>query len=156
MPRTVSDRGLAHIREFEGLRLRAYRDTGGVLTIGYGHTGGVKPEDVITTEDAERMLRADVLKALQVLSRHLDKGQLEALPQGAIDALADMAFNLGDQAFANPRTKALTGLSQALRASRYDDVPAQIERWVYDNGRRLEGLVRRRKACSAMWREAFA
>lgn len=155
MTRPAGEKALAQIREFEGLRLKAYRDTGGVLTIGYGHTSGVKAGQEITREDAERLLRGDVLQAEQVVARHVDAGQLQSLPQGAYDALVDMAFNLGDQVFASPRTKALTGLSQALKASRLDDVPAQMMRWVYDNGRKLDGLVRRRKACADMWREAF-
>ena len=32
----------------EGLKLRAYRDTVGVPTIGVGHTKGVKNGDIIT------------------------------------------------------------------------------------------------------------
>lgn len=36
----ISEEGKQLIRDFEGLRLSAYRDAVGVLTIGYGHTGG--------------------------------------------------------------------------------------------------------------------
>ncbi len=36
------------IKKFEGLRLKAYVCAAGVCTIGYGHTTGVKPGDVIT------------------------------------------------------------------------------------------------------------
>ena len=36
---TYSDAGIGLTKGFEGLRLRAYRDCAGVLTIGYGHTG---------------------------------------------------------------------------------------------------------------------
>ena len=35
------------IKQFEGLRLKAYVCAAGVCTIGYGHTTGVKPGDVI-------------------------------------------------------------------------------------------------------------
>ena len=38
------------LKEHEGLRLKAYRCPGGVLTIGYGHTKNVKPGDVIDKE----------------------------------------------------------------------------------------------------------
>ena len=48
------------IELFEGLRLRAYRDPVGVATIGYGHTSGVRMGDVITKEQAEILLEADM------------------------------------------------------------------------------------------------
>ena len=38
-PMTYSKTGLQLTESFEGLRLNAYYDLGGVLTIGYGHTG---------------------------------------------------------------------------------------------------------------------
>lgn len=56
---SLSQKGLDLIKGFEGLRLRAYRDPAGVWTIGYGHTGGVKPGQVITRARAEELLRAD-------------------------------------------------------------------------------------------------
>lgn len=40
----ISEEGKQLIRDFEGLRLSAYRDAVGVLTIGYGHTKGVRLE----------------------------------------------------------------------------------------------------------------
>lgn len=43
----TSEKGKALIREFESLRLEAYRCPAGVLTIGYGHTAGVKEGDRI-------------------------------------------------------------------------------------------------------------
>lgn len=44
------------IKQFEGLRLKAYVCAAGVCTIGYGHTTGVKPGDVITEARARRFL----------------------------------------------------------------------------------------------------
>ena len=58
----ISLEGLALIKKFEGCRLEAHYCSGGVLTIGYGHTGGVKESDTITQEEAEKLLRADVFK----------------------------------------------------------------------------------------------
>ena len=39
------------IKKFEGLRLKAYVCAAGVCTIGYGHTAGVKPGDVIEIKE---------------------------------------------------------------------------------------------------------
>ena len=40
-PMTYSKAGIQLTERFEGCRLAAYPDTGGVWTIGYGHTKGV-------------------------------------------------------------------------------------------------------------------
>ena len=44
----INQAGLNLIEEFEGDELRAYADSGGVETIGYGHTGDVTPGETIT------------------------------------------------------------------------------------------------------------
>jgi len=50
----------ALIRSFEGLRLIPYRDSGGVWTVGYGHTGpDVRPGVAITQEQATEYLARD-------------------------------------------------------------------------------------------------
>mgnify|MGYP004717600451 CR=1 FL=1 len=43
----VSNNGINLIKRFEGLELKAYKDSVGILTIGYGHTHAVKAGDVI-------------------------------------------------------------------------------------------------------------
>ena len=48
------------IKQFEGLRLKAYVCAAGVCTIGYGHTTGVKPGDVITEARASERDDKDV------------------------------------------------------------------------------------------------
>ena len=42
------------IKKFEGLRLKAYVCAAGVCTIGYGHTIGVKPGDVIEIKEKHK------------------------------------------------------------------------------------------------------
>lgn len=48
----TSQRGINLIKQFEGVRLTAYRCPAGVYTIGYGHTRGVKRGMKITEEEA--------------------------------------------------------------------------------------------------------
>ena len=53
-----SIKGREMIKSFEALSLKAYHgkaDRAGVWTIGWGHTKGVKPGDVITREKAEEL-----------------------------------------------------------------------------------------------------
>jgi len=49
----------ALLRIFEGLKLSAYLDSGGVWTIGYGHTAGVVKGDICTEQQAEDWLSVD-------------------------------------------------------------------------------------------------
>ena len=56
----INSKGLELIKQFEGCILHSYKDCVGVLTIGYGHTQGVKEGPVITQAQAEDMLRNDL------------------------------------------------------------------------------------------------
>src|SRR5690554_6464009 len=57
-PLQTSAEGVRLIKHYEGLRLEAYRDPVGVLTVGYGHTGpNVFLGMVITEAQAEQLLR---------------------------------------------------------------------------------------------------
>ena len=79
------------LKEFEGLRLEAYKDAAGVLTIGYGHTGSdVLAGDRITEYYAKELLMDD-LGRFEAAVRQLHV----AHTQGQFDALVSFAFNLG-------------------------------------------------------------
>jgi len=41
-------------------RLKAYKCPAGVWTVGYGHTGNVRPDDIITQDEAEELLKRDL------------------------------------------------------------------------------------------------
>ena len=56
----ISKEGIALIKKFEGCELRSYKDSVGVLTIGYGHTKGVEEGMTITKEEADRMLEDEL------------------------------------------------------------------------------------------------
>lgn len=89
----MTPNGLEQLKRHEGLRLKAYRCPAGVWTIGYGHTAGVKPGDVITDDEAERLLMADAAKA-ELDARALVPN-FDSLTPRRQDALVNMAFNLG-------------------------------------------------------------
>lgn len=77
----------------EGLKLRAYRDTVGVLTIGVGHTKGVKDGDIITKKQAIAFLREDMEDAIEdAKSLCLDWENMSGPRKGV---MVNMAFNLG-------------------------------------------------------------
>ena len=123
--------------KFEGMRLRAYLCPAGVWTIGVGHTRGVKPGQMITREQAHTLLRGDLVYFEQGIATLLPPA---LLTQGRFDALVSFAFNLGLGAL--ERSTLLAKIrAQAPEA----EIRAQFARWVYAGGKRLSGLVKRRK-----------
>ena len=68
-----SQEGLALIKKFEGCRLESYRCSANVLTIGYGHTGGVLETDVITQDVADKLLEQDIAKFEKYVNVHATK-----------------------------------------------------------------------------------
>jgi lysozyme len=127
----------ALIRKSEGLRLKAYRDTGNVLTVGYGHTGpDVCDGKKITVDEAEFMLQTDTTHAADSVLQ-LTNGNVS---QGQLDALTDFVFNLGSS-----RLKTST-LLRKHNAGNYVGAAAEFGRWIYDNGKIEAGLIKRRAA----------
>ena len=125
----------AKLKEFEGLRLKAYQDAAGVWTIGYGHTHNVRRGDVISQFYAEEMLRLDILQCQrQVLRLGV------CTTQGQLDALVSFAFNLGIK-----RLLTSTLLQVIRRGGSRSQIRREFKRWVYADGRRMRGLERRRE-----------
>lgn len=140
----ASERGIALIREFEGLRLRAYRDGGGVWTIGYGHTLSVRPGMKISKARAEWLLSEDVARTevqVQIATKAIK------LTQNQFDALVSFTFNLGGH-----RLRSSTLLVK-LHAGDYAGAADEFPRWNKDNGEVVAGLVRRRAAERALFLE---
>ena len=123
------------LMEMEGLRLEAYRDAAGVLTIGYGHTKGVREGDRISAYWAKELLREDVEEVAQdVLSLGV------ARTEGQLDALTSFAFNVGFG-----RLCRSTLLKTIRRRGSRNQIKRQFKRWVYADGKRLRGLEKRRE-----------
>ena len=71
MTRKTNSNGLNLIKSFEGFRAEAYICPAGVLTIGYGHTGGVSSGQRVTEQEAEQLLCADATDAEQAVERFI-------------------------------------------------------------------------------------
>ena len=65
---SISNTGLELIKRFEGCRLKAYQDSVGVWTIGYGHTVGVLNGQVITQAQADIYLKTDCANTEQYVN----------------------------------------------------------------------------------------
>ena len=143
----ISEEGKQLIRDFEGLRLSAYRDAVGVLTIGYGHTRGVRPGQTITHREAELLLSAD----LEPIERQLtaDLGE-DGVLQCQFDALCSFCFNLGIGAYMH------STLRKYVKAGRDADADKEFGKWVHAGGKVLPGLVTRRAAERKMFLQGGA
>ena len=127
----------ALIRKSEGLRLKAYRDVAGVLTIGWGHCGpDVTENKKITVDDAEALLATDANHAADSVLQ-LTNG---IVSQGQLDALTDFVFNLGSGKLQS------STLLKKHNAGNYAGAAAEFGRWIYDNGKIEAGLIKRRAA----------
>lgn len=137
----VSTECLELIKYFEGMKLRAYQDSGGVWTIGIGHTATAKPGMIITEEQALELLRND-LKISKNVVRHMVDVELT---QYEYDALVSFVFNLGGGNFQE------STLRTWVNSEQHQKVPEELSKWVYTDGTKLNGLVRRRLAEGLMY-----
>ncbi len=138
----VSDRAVELIAEFEGCKLKAYRCPAGVLTIGYGHTAGVKEGDRLASEEeAKALLKEDLAKYGGYVNACVKNKTISfVLTQNQFDALTSFCYNCGN------------GNLQKLVAKR--DAAAIAEKLLAYNkagGKVLPGLTRRREAERALF-----
>ena len=148
MTRQISQHGLAKLKQWEGLKTKAYQDTGGVWTIGYGHTaaaGEPKPKAgmVITAPDAERILLKD-LTQYEAAVESLVKVKLN---DNQFAALVSFVYNIPLASFKKSK------LLKKLNAGNYDAVPTELMKWVNVNHKKNQGLVNRRRAEGYLWME---
>lgn len=149
MKATILPEAVRLIKDSEGLRLRAYRDAGGVLTIGYGHTGpDVKEGQIISMAQAEDLLFQDIRRNAEGTWQLVKKAT-----DTQFSALVCFAFNVGLDIDDDTKAEGL-GDSTLLRlhnAGRYAEAAAEFGKWVHDNGRKLPGLVKRRAREAALY-----
>ena len=85
-------KGQQLIKDFEGLRLKAYTDSIGVWTIGWGHTGSVYRGQVITHPRAQTLFESDLRVKAETQVDHFISIRLT---QDQFDALCSFTFNAG-------------------------------------------------------------
>jgi len=132
----LSPQGLDTIKGFEQLRLTAYLDTGGVWTIGYGHTRSALSGMQISEARALMLLAEDVAEAVAAVNK-LVRVPLE---QYEFDALVSFVFNIGVSAFkSSTMLRCINDRAEPMR------IGTEFLRWVYDNGKKIAGLETRRR-----------
>lgn len=145
----INQKGLDLIKSFEGCKLKAYKCSAGVVTIGYGSTfypnkSPIKITDKLKSiQDAEDLLLVtieDFEKNVSALFYNV------ILTQNQFDALVSFAFNLGVGALAG------STLFRKVKINPNDKTIAlEFAKWVNAGGKKLPGLIRRRKAESDLY-----
>jgi len=129
------------IKEFEGLRLKAYRCPAGKWTLGYGTTFGVEEGNVITKEQAEEMLSEDVAS----FAKRIENLIKVKTTDNQFCSLVSLCYNIGIGNFKN------STLLKYLNNGWFEQIPSQFMRWNKIKGEEVGGLTRRRKAEVALW-----
>lgn len=146
MGRKASKNAVVLIKKFEGCSLKAYQDSVGVWTIGYGTTNAdkeitgitIKAGTKITQKQAEKFLLKSLNKKYAArVNKYYAKYRFN---QNQFDALVSFAYNIGsiDQLTAKG-TRSIKVISDKILA--YDRA----------GGRPLAGLTRRRRAEKALF-----
>lgn len=130
----ISKNGLELIKQEEGLRLKAYKCQAGVWTIGFGHTAGVKEGDMITEEEADKLLKEDLAKSEEWVNK-LVKVKIN---KNQFDSLVSFVFNLGPGALQN------SSLLKFLNNEKYYEASQEFKWWRKAGGEISEGLMKRR------------
>lgn len=141
----ISDKGLDHIKKWEGWRSCVYLDVAGVPTIGYGFTWYpdtlqrvTVSDPCITKKQGDSMLRS-------VLSR-FEQGVNEAvttdISQELYDSLVSIAYNIGLGAFRSSTLLRIVNQDP----NDLDAIAAQFARWNKAGGKINKGLKKRRNS----------
>lgn len=150
MSRHINEKGLSKLKLWEGLRLKAYDDGTGTLTIGYGHTSAsgmpmVHPGMTVTTAQAEDIFQHD----LAVYEKNVERLVNVPLTDNQFAALVSFDFNTGGLAQST--------LLKKLNAGDYASVPHEMMKWVKGTDPKtkkkviIEGLVNRRAGEVGLW-----
>ena len=134
----ISEEGKDLIKLFEGVRLKAYKCSAGVPTIGYGNTyypngDKVKMGDVITLEQARELFDDLIVRYERIVESKLKVD----VKQNEFDALVSHTYNTG-------------GSTTLFKLVNMEAPKEKIKDWfttkyITANGKRLQGLVNRRQ-----------
>jgi len=125
------------VKQFEGCRLQAYQDQGGVWTVGYGATGyGIGQGTVWTQAQADSQL----LIRLNAVSNQVTAAVGQRVNQNQFDALVSLCYNIGAGAFRG------STLVRLINGRDYAGAADEFLKWDKVKQQADAGLLRRRMA----------
>ena len=127
----------------EGLRQFAYYDPPGILTVCYGHTGGVERGRLYSLEECKALLTEDMMEAVNAVEKCHPN-----LPENVHAAFADAVYNIG------PKVACSSTASTFLQKGEYEMACKELPRWnkttIAGVLVPLPGLTKRRNAEMAL------
>lgn len=132
----INHAGINLIKSFESLRTYKYICPSGYSTIGYGHV--LLPNEnleKITEDEAEELLYKDIILAEQAVLRNIYIN----LSSNQFAALVSFTFNVGGAALQR------STLRSKINNHEHHYVPSEFMKWIYGGGRKLLGLINRRR-----------
>jgi lysozyme len=138
----ISDKIFNTISNFEGFSQVPYWDRTG-YSVGYGSQYNwdakrpVIKTDIVDKKTAKQWLINDAMEDYQVVQSIVKV----PLTNNQLIALSSLSYNIGIGAF-----KDSTLLKLLNSGANKNDVAKQFERWVYFEGKKLDGLIKRRNA----------
>ncbi len=165
----MSDRGRKMLIELEGSRSHVYKDHVGFPTIGVGHllTKGelmsgkigigdkvVKYREGLTEDQIDALFRQD----LEIYEAVVRQSVMPMLIRSQFDALVSFTFNVGIGEFHEKQNRWIGGfrgstLLKRINVGRFLEVPEEMRRWIYADGKTSNGLVTRREVEIERWKE---
>lgn len=137
-----SGNAIVLIKKFEGCRLEAYQDIGGVWTIGWGTTGpGIQEGLHITQPTADSMLIGHVRE----VGLDLTPLVYNLLNQNQFDACISLIYNIGLTAFKSSTLLKLIKSRDMVSAS------LEFPKWDKVHGIISQGLLSRRLSEKALF-----
>lgn len=142
----IGTKGIALIKQFEGCKLKAYKDAVGIWTIGWGNTQyengkSVKQGDFITQQTADELFLLIVSKFDSAVNNLVNN-----VNQNQFDALVSFAYNCG---IGNLQKSTL--LKKVKKVPCDPTIAQEFAKWNKAGGKVLNGLTRRRKAESDLY-----
>tara|TARA_B110000503_G_scaffold143206_1_gene243222 strand:- start:3653 stop:4108 length:456 start_codon:yes stop_codon:yes gene_type:complete len=146
MHRFTNIKGIELIKKFEGFKNEPYICSGGYLTIGYGHK--LLPSDYykyVTEEKANLILQKDLLRTERSVLKYINV----SLSDDHFAALVSFTFNLGGAALQR------STLRQKLNYGLYKEASKEFMKWVYADGKKISGLVKRRRTEQELFKSSL-
>lgn len=102
----------------EGLRQKAYKDTGGILTVCYGSTANVDPHKKYSLQECRGRLDKDMAHAVDQVEKCAP-----GLPENVLAAFSDAVYNMGSTIACHSTA------ATYLRAGKLVEACNQLPRW---------------------------
>jgi len=152
----VDNKFYEFLTSVEGKYKQVYLDSGGEPTIGIGHlltlserrSGKIIIEKTaieyrhgLTEQQVMALCLQDIRDVVNVVNRVV----VVRISQNQFNALVSFVFNIGNEGFRQ------STLLRLLNQERFIDIPTQMRRWKYDNGKVVQGLINRREKEIQLW-----